>query len=109
MIASTDLFWHFCKRSRDFLSVNFFIHLCLVSFSGRDPLVRELYEFDEQVEDLSQGVWPMSRALWKYRQHVTVEGLSSYFQREVPSSGEQEYKVLNAFLKQVSSRFGRKY
>ncbi|XP_022801883.1 E3 ubiquitin-protein ligase rnf213-alpha-like [Stylophora pistillata] len=67
---------------------------------GRDPLVRELNEFDEQVEDLSQGVWPMSRSLWKYRQTVTVEGLSSCFQREVLSSGEQEYKVLNAFLKQ---------
>ncbi|XP_022806308.1 E3 ubiquitin-protein ligase rnf213-alpha-like [Stylophora pistillata] len=33
---------------------------------GKDPLVRQLYEFDEHVEDLSQGVRPMSRALWKY-------------------------------------------
>ncbi|XP_022803330.1 E3 ubiquitin-protein ligase rnf213-alpha-like isoform X2 [Stylophora pistillata] len=67
---------------------------------GRDPLVRQLYEFDEQEEDLSEGVRPMSRALWKYRQHITIEGLSSSFQREVLSGGEQEYKVLEAFLKQ---------
>ena len=82
-----------------------FIHVCLVSFSGSDPLVRQLYKFDEQEEDLSEGVRPMSRALWKYRQHITIEGLSSSFQREVLSGGEQEYKVLEAFLKQVSSRF----
>ncbi|XP_022796392.1 E3 ubiquitin-protein ligase rnf213-alpha-like isoform X2 [Stylophora pistillata] len=67
---------------------------------GKDPLVRQLYEFDEHVEDLSQGVRPMSRSLWKYRQHITVEDLSSSFQREVFYGGKDEFKVLNAFLKQ---------
>ncbi|PFX19443.1 E3 ubiquitin-protein ligase RNF213 [Stylophora pistillata] len=67
---------------------------------GKDPLVRQLYEFDEQVEDLSLGIRPMSRALWKYRQHITVEELSSSFQREVLSGGEEEFKLLDAFLKQ---------
>nr|XP_058970756.1 E3 ubiquitin-protein ligase rnf213-alpha-like [Pocillopora verrucosa] len=67
---------------------------------GKDPLVRQLYEFDEQVEDLSQGVRPMSRTLWRYRHHITVEELSSSFQREVLSGGGEEFKVLDAFLKQ---------
>ena len=78
-------------------------HHFLVSFSGKDPLVRQLYKFDEHMEDLSQGVRPMSFSLWKYRQHITVEDLSSSFQREVLLfGGEQEYKVLDAFLKQVT-------
>ena len=77
----------------------------MVSFSGKDPLVRQLYEFDEQIEDLSQGVRPMSRALWKYRHHITVEELSSSFQKEVLSGGGGKFKVLDAFLKQVASRY----
>ena len=76
-----------------------------MSFSGKDPLVRQLYEFDEQMEDLSQGVRPMSRALWKYRHHITVEELSSSFQREVLSGGGGKFKVLDAFLKQVTSTY----
>ena len=80
----------------------FFYTPFLVSFSGNDLLVRQLYKFDEHVEDLSQGVRPMSYTLWKYRQHITVEDLSSSFQREVLYGGEQEYKVLDAFLKQVT-------
>ena len=70
--------------------------------------MRQLYEFDEHVEDLSQGVTPMSRALWKYRQHITVENLWSSFQKEVISGGEQEYRVLDAFLKQVTNTFQQK-
>ena len=77
----------------------------MVSFSGKDPLVRQLYEFDEQMEDLSQGVRPMSRALWKYRHHITVEELSSSFQKEVLSGGGGKFKVLDAFLKQVKSTY----
>ena len=80
----------------------------MVSFSGKDPLVRQLYGFDEQVEDLSQGVRPMSRTLWKYRHHITVEELSSSFQREVLSGGGEEFKVLDAFLKQVTSTYPRR-
>ena len=76
-----------------------------MSFSGKDPLVRQLYEFDEKVEDLSQGVRPMSRALWKYRRHITIEKLSSSFQREVLSGGGGKFKVLDAFLKQVTSTY----
>ena len=83
----------------------FLTHLLLVSFSGEDPLVRQLYEFDEQVEGLSQGVRPMSLALWKYRHHITVTELSSSFQREVLSGGGKEFKVLDAFLKQVTSTY----
>ena len=77
----------------------------MVSFSGKDPLVRQLYEFDEQVEDLSQGVRPMSRTLWRYRHHITVEELSSSFQREVLSGGGEEFKVLDTFLKQLTSTY----
>ena len=76
-----------------------------MSFSGKDPLVRQLYEFDEQIKDLSQGVRPMSRALWKYRHRITVEQLSSSFQREVLSGGGGKFKVLDAFLKQVTSTY----
>ena len=83
----------------------FLTHLLLVSFSGEDQLVRQLYEFDEQVEGLSQGVRPMSLALWKYRHHITVTELSSSFQREVLSGGGKEFKVLDAFLKQVTSTY----
>ena len=83
----------------------FLTHLRLASFSEKDPLLRQLYEFDEQVEDLSQGVRPMSRALWKNRHHVTVTELSSSFQREVLSGGGKEFKVLDAFLKQVTSTY----
>ena len=76
-----------------------------MSFSGKNPLVRQLHEFDEQMEDLSQGVRPMSRALWKYRHHITVEELSSSFQKEVLSGGGGKFKVLDAFLKQVKSTY----
>ena len=83
----------------------FLTHLRMVSFSGKDPLVGQLYEFDEQVEYLSQGFRPMSRALWKYRHHITVTELSSSFQREVLSGGGKEFKVLDAFLKPVTSTY----
>ena len=76
-----------------------------MSFSGKDPLVRQLYEFDEQIKDSSQGVRPMSRVLWKYRHRITVEQLSSSFQREVLSGGGGKFKVLDAFLKQVTSTY----
>ena len=76
-----------------------------MSFSGKDPLVRQLYEFDEQIKDLSQGVRPLSRVLWKYRHRITVEQLSSSFQREVLSGGGGKFKVLDAFLKQVTSTY----
>ena len=69
---------------------------------GSDPLVRQLYEFDEQMEDLSSGVRPMSRSLWKYRRQVTVEHLGNSFQQEALSAGAIQYKVLEAFLKQVN-------
>ena len=85
-----------------------FTHLRMVSFSGKDPLVRQLHEFDEQMEDLSQGVRPMSRALWKYRHHITVEELSSSFQREVLSGDGGKFKVLDVFLKQVTSTYPRR-
>ncbi len=64
--------------------------------------MRQIYEFDAHVEDLTQGVRPMSRALWKYRRQITVEHLGNSFQQEVLSGGEERYKVLDAFLKQVS-------
>ena len=79
-----------------------------MSFSVKDPLVRQLHEFDEQMEDLSQAVRPMSRALWKYRHHITVEELSSSFQREVLSGDGGKFKVLDVFLKQVTSRVAAK-
>ena len=80
----------------------FFVFLVLhVWYTGSDPLVRQVYEFDAHVEDLTLGVRPMSRALWKYRRQITVEHLGNSFQQEVLSGGEEQYKVLNAFLKQV--------
>lgn len=60
-----------------------------------------MYEFDAHKEDLTQGVQPMSKALWKYRRQITVEHLGNSFQQQVLSGGEQQCKVLNAFLKQV--------
>ena len=65
---------------------------------GSDPLVRQLYQFDEQMEDLSSGVRPMSRSLWKYRRQITVEHLGNSFQQEALSVGAVQYKVLEAFL-----------
>ncbi|XP_020630788.1 E3 ubiquitin-protein ligase rnf213-alpha-like [Orbicella faveolata] len=65
-----------------------------------DPVVRQMYEFDAHKEDLTQGVQPMSKALWKYRRQITVEHLGNSFQQQVLSGGEQQCKVLNAFLKQ---------
>ena len=79
-----------------------FVFLVLhVWYTGSDPLVRQVYEFDAHVEDLTLGVRPMSRALWKYRRQITVEHLGNSFQQEVLSGGEDQYKVLDAFLKQV--------
>ena len=69
--------------------------------------MRQLYEFDAHIEDFSQGVKPMSKALWKYRRQITVEHLGNSFQQQVLSGGEQQCKVLNAFLKQVPSTFRR--
>ena len=43
----------------------------------------------------------MSKDLWKYRRQITVENLGNSFQQQVLSGGEQQNKVLNAFLKQV--------
>lgn len=72
-----------------------------ISTSGSDPLVRTLYEFDEQKENPNLGVKPMSRPLWKYRRRITVEHLVNSFQQEALSADEDQYKVLGAFLKQV--------
>ena len=63
--------------------------------------MRQLYEFDAKIEDFTQGVKPMSKGLWKYRRQITVEHLGNSFQQQVLSGGEQQCKVLNAFLKQV--------
>ena len=72
--------------------------------SGSDPLVRQLYEFDEQIEDLSLAMRPMSRSLWKYRRQITVEHLANSFQQEALSvGGDWQYKVLGTFLKQVTA------
>ena len=67
--------------------------------------MQQLYEFDAHEEDLTQGVKPMSRSLWKYRRQVTVEHLGNSFQQEVLSGEEQRQKVLYAFLKQVTPMF----
>ena len=64
-----------------------------------------LYEFDAHEEDLTQGVKPMTRSLWKYRRQITVEHLGNSFQQEVLSGGEQRHKVLYTFLKQVTPMF----
>ena len=63
--------------------------------------MRQLYEFDAKIEDFRHGVKPMSKDLWKYRRQITVEHLGNSFQQQVLSGGEQQCKVLNAFLKQV--------
>ena len=79
----------------------FLLSFCHLWSTGSDPLVRQLYEFDAKIEDFSQGVKPMSKDLWKYRRQITVEHLGNSFQQQVLSGGEQQCKVLNAFLKQV--------
>ncbi|XP_068731195.1 E3 ubiquitin-protein ligase rnf213-alpha-like [Montipora capricornis] len=67
---------------------------------GSDPLVRQLYEFEEQIEDLSHGLKPMTRSLWKYRRQVTVEQLGNALQQITESTDDSQHKVLSAFLKQ---------
>ena len=74
---------------------------CHLWSTGSDPLVRQLYEFDAKIEDFTQGVKPMSEALWKYRRQITVEHLGNSFQQQILSGGEQQCQALNAFLKQV--------
>ena len=69
---------------------------------GSDPLVRQLYEFEEQIEDPTRLLTPMSRSLWKYRRQVTIEHLGNSFQQEAQSMDVNQYKVLGAFLKQVT-------
>ncbi|XP_068735057.1 LOW QUALITY PROTEIN: E3 ubiquitin-protein ligase rnf213-alpha-like [Montipora capricornis] len=66
---------------------------------GSDPLVRQLYEFEEQIEDLSHGLKPMTRSLWKYRRQVTIEQLGNALQQATEST-DHSHKVLSAFLKQ---------
>ena len=69
---------------------------------GSDPLVRQLYEFEEQIEDPTRLLTPMSRSLWKYRRQVTIEHLGNSFQQESQATAVNQYKVLDAFLKQVT-------
>lgn len=71
---------------------------------GSDPLVRQLYEFEQQIEDPTSMLTPMSRSLWKYRRQVTVEHLGNSFQQEAQSTAVNQCKVLGAFLKQVTLR-----
>ena len=71
---------------------------------GSDPLVRQLYEFEEQIEDPTSMLTPMSRSLWKYRRQVTVEHLGNSFQQEAQSTAVNQHKVLGTFLKQVTLR-----
>ncbi|XP_068759451.1 E3 ubiquitin-protein ligase rnf213-alpha-like isoform X4 [Montipora capricornis] len=67
---------------------------------GSDPLVRRLYEFEEQQEDPSLNLNPTTRSLWKYRRQVTVEHLGNGFQQADESFDNSRYKILRAFLKQ---------
>ena len=65
--------------------------------------MRQLYEFEEQIEDLSHGLEPMTRSLWKYRRQVTIEQLGNALQQATESTDDSQHKVLSAFLKQVNS------
>jgi len=67
---------------------------------GSDPLVRRLYEFEEQIEDPSLNLNPTTRSLWKYRRQVTVEHLGNAFQQADESFDKSQHKILQAFLKQ---------
>ncbi|XP_015765613.1 PREDICTED: E3 ubiquitin-protein ligase RNF213-like [Acropora digitifera] len=67
---------------------------------GSDPLVRRLYEFEEQIEDASLNLNPTTRSLWKYRRQVTVEHLGNAFQQADESFDKNQHKILRAFLKQ---------
>lgn len=62
--------------------------------------MQQLYKFDKQIEGL--GVNPMTRSLWKYRRQITVEQVGTSFQQETLSAGGDQFKVLGAFLKQVT-------
>ena len=84
---------------------NFPISLTLFSL-GSDPLVRRLYEFEEQIEDPSLNLNPTTRSLWKYRRQVTVEHLGNAFQQADDSFDNSQHKVLRAFLKQVTAVAG---
>ncbi|XP_067057901.1 E3 ubiquitin-protein ligase rnf213-alpha-like isoform X3 [Acropora muricata] len=66
---------------------------------GSDPLVRRLYEFEEQIEDPCLNLNPTSRSLWKYRRQVTVERLGNAFQQADESFDKSQHKILREFLK----------
>ncbi|XP_074628909.1 E3 ubiquitin-protein ligase rnf213-alpha-like isoform X2 [Acropora palmata] len=67
---------------------------------GSDPLVRRLYEFEEQIEDPCLNLNPTTRSLWKYRRQVTVEHLGNAFQQADESFDNSQHKILREFLKQ---------
>ena len=56
--------------------------------------MRQLYEFEEQIEDLSHGLKPITRSLWKYRRQVTVEQLGNALQQATESTDDSQHKVL---------------
>ena len=87
--------------------IAFFPHKFPISLTffllGSDPLVRRLYEFEEQIEDPSLNLNPTTRSLWKYRRQVTVEHLGNAFQQADESFDKSQHKILQAFLKQVTA------
>ena len=101
-----------CIQRSDQLGTDYMIFFhnfprSLIFFSlGSDPLVRRLYEFEEQIEDPSLNLNPTTRSLWKYRRQVTVEHLGNAFQQADDSFDNSQHKVLRAFLKQVTAVAG---
>ena len=101
-----------CIQRSDQLGTDYMIFFhnfprSLIFFSlGSDPLVRRLYEFEEQIEDPSLNLNPTTRSLWKYRRQVTVEHLGNAFQQADESFDKSQHKIPRAFLKQVTAVAG---
>ena len=106
----TGLSLHFAQDGRQCYWIKFLVQLLPdISKSlslGSDPLVRRLYEFEEQIEDPSHNLNPTTRSLWKYRRQVTVEHLGNAFQQADESFDNSQHKVLREFLKQVTAAAG---
>ena len=87
--------------------IGFLFHNFPISLSlGSDPLVRRLYEFEEQIENPCLNLNPTTRSLWKYRRQVTVERLGNAFQQADESFDNSQHKILREFLKKVIAAAG---
>ena len=83
--------------------MNYFIYSSHhFTFSGNNPLMRQLYEVDVPPEALTDRIPPTCPALWRYRTQVTLDHFSHTFQQEVLSTDSESNKILAEFLREVN-------